>query len=77
MNTDSILFWYFIFGLITTLINGAIRKIEADALLGFVWFLCWWMTPITLILRGLYFLYLKISEYEICEKTKKFILSKF
>ena len=54
--------WYLIFGLITAVINGAVRKIEADALLGFAWIIVWPMTPIGMMMDGISYLFRKFRK---------------
>lgn len=56
MQYESVIMWYLILGILTAFINGAVRKIEADALLGFAWILVWPLTPIGFMAKGISYL---------------------
>jgi len=60
MHYESFIMWYLIFGIIITVINGAVRKIEADALLGFAWILIWPFTVIILLIDTIRYIIKKV-----------------
>ncbi len=73
MRIEDFAMWYFIMGLSNCILNGAFRKIEADALLGLAWILVWPMTPIGAIAQ----LCQKIYKYQPLRRTKIYLLRKF
>lgn len=77
MKIEDFAMWYFIFGILTTILNGAIRKLEADALLGLAWFLVWPLTPIGAIARLITFAYERIYHYQPIRRTRIYLLRKF
>lgn len=77
MRIENLAMWYFILGFITCIFNGAVRKMEADALLGFVWFLVWPMTLIGYIARLIEWIYIKLKFYQPLRRTRIYLLRKF
>jgi len=77
MNIDTLIILYLAIGMVTALVNGAVRKIEADALLGFVWILCWWMTPLAFIIRFINYVYEAVKAYQPCRRSRLYFLRKF
>jgi hypothetical protein len=73
MRIEDFAMWYFIIGLSNCILNGAFRKIEADALLGLAWFIVWPLTPIGAIARLGEWLY----NYQPFRRTKIYLLRKF
>lgn len=69
--------WYFILGILVTIYNGAVRKIEADALLGFAWFLVWPLTPIVAIVSAIARFLVMVYNYQIIRRTRIYLLRKF
>lgn len=72
-------FWgtYFLIGIIVCFINGAIRKIEADPLLGFAWIIVWPMTPLGAIIKLIIYLVMAVKAYQPYRRTKIYFLRKF
>lgn len=77
MNTENIVLTYLLIGIVVALINGAVRKIEADALLGFAWILVWPLTPIGLITTYVIHVIKAVKAYQPCRRTKIYFLKKF
>lgn len=77
MRIDDFAMWYFIFGIGTCFINGFVRKLEADGLLAFAWFLFWFMTPIGYLAKFSEWSYNKLTVYQPVRRTKIYILRNF
>lgn len=68
---------YFLVGMIVCFINGYVRKIEADPLLGFTWIIAWPMTPLGNLVLLIVNIIRKIRHYQPIRRTKIFILRNF
>lgn len=79
LTTKEFWMWYFIIGILSGVINGAIRKIEThgDMFLPWAWVLFWFMTPIGFIAKGIEFIYNKIKYYQPLRRFRIYILRKF
>ena len=78
MNTvDVLITVYLVLGVVTAFINGAVRKLEADALLGLVWVVCWWMTPLALLVTLVIHTYRALKAYQPLRRTKIYFLRNF
>jgi ABC-type polysaccharide/polyol phosphate export permease len=77
MTSQNFALFYFLFGVLICFINGAVRKLEGDALLAFAWFLFWPFTPIGYICRGAETLYNKIKYYQPLRRIRILYLRNF
>jgi ABC-type polysaccharide/polyol phosphate export permease len=77
MLSNNFALFYFFSGLVVCVINGAVRKIEADGLLALAWILLWPFTPIGYICRGTEWLYNKIKHYQPLRRLRIFYLRNF
>lgn len=77
MTVENFSMWYLILGIFTAIINGFVRKMEAEPLLGLTWILAWWMTLIALIVRAVCYLYKSLDNYQVVRRVKIFILRNF
>jgi len=68
---------YFLIGIIIAIINGAVRKIEADPLLGLAWILIWPMTPLGALVRLIIYVVMAVRAYQPYRRTKIYFLRKF
>lgn len=70
----DVIMWWFIIGIVTAFINGAIRKIDADGgLLVFAWIFFWPLTALSLTIKFVNFLY----NYQPLRRLKIYYLRNF
>jgi hypothetical protein len=77
MMLEQIIGIYVTVGIVVAIINGAIRNIEADALLGFAWIIVWPLTPIGYLARLLIYVHQAVKAYQPYRRTKIYFLKRF
>ena len=74
MTLENFVMIYSICGIVVSLINGFVRKIDGDALLGFAWFAFWFVTPLFNLVRLFIFLTRKTKDYQPLRRAKIYML---